>query len=486
MPPGRLISWNLTGTGTMALEWSDVAFDPSTKGACMETDELLRKAGRIALTCILSGALVGPMATPALADDVDERIESLRQEEQDARNAAAAAEEEAQAARNAQAALEQEVAAAQEQLMVLGQEAEAAEYDYITITNQLEETKARIVELDGQIEQTRAELAVSKEELATIVSDTYKNGRPTLLSVALKATSFDDLLSRIQYANKVAAYETSVVEHVKDLEAQLEQERAEKEEQKALQEQQQIEQQERLEAAEAAIAQVEAYQAQLSVEIQQKIAEADAAMRQAAEEQARADAAEAQRLAEEEAKRKAEEEARRRAEEEARRQAEEEARRQAEAEAAAQASQSSSSTSSGGSSISIGGGASYTAPGSVSSFVARAYSIIGSGYSWSGYSWSGSPYSSVFTCSGVVDFALGLPPRSNSPETYYAKVGSRMKYDNSQLEYGDLVFYACMGRAPGHVGIYVGNGQVLDSIPNGGVAIRAVDYMPTMGGGSIF
>lgn len=470
----------------------------------MEADELLRKAGRITLTCILSGALIGPMATPALAESTeetiaqaDENIESLRKEEEEARNAAAAAEQEAQAAKDAQAALEQEVAAAQEQLIYLGQEAEAAENDYITITNQLEETKARIAELEVQIAQTREELAKSKEELAAIVSDTYKNGRPTLLSVVLKATSFDDLLSRIQYANKVAEYETSVVERVKDLEAQLEQELAEQEEQKALQEQQQIEQQERWEAAEAAIAQVEAYQAQLSVEIQQKIAEADAALRVAAEEAARADAAEAQRLAEEEAKRRAEEEARRQAEEEARRQAEEEARRQAEEEAARRQAEESASTGTGSSSgsstgsgstsgSSTSGGSTYTAAGDVQTFVARAYSIIGSGYSWSGYYWSGSTSSSVFTCSGVVDFALGLAPRSNSPETYYAKVGSRMKYDNSQLEYGDLVFYACMGRAPGHVGIYVGNGMVLDSIPSGGVAIRAVDYMPTMGGGSIF
>ena len=60
--------------------------------------------------------------------------------------------------------------------------------------------------------------------------------------------------------------------------------------------------------------------------------------------------------------------------------------------------------------------------------------------------------SSYFTCSGVVDYALGLPTNSNSPETLYSQVVSRGTYtsDASQLKYGDLVFYRYGGRAPGH------------------------------------
>ena len=117
--------------------------------------------------------------------------------------------------------------------------------------------------------------------------------------------------------------------------------------------------------------------------------------------------------------------------------------------------------------------------------VSQAYSIIGSGYQWSGYSWTGSTSSSAFTCSGVVDYALGLSSQSNSPESLYASV-SNMKSSTSQLAYGDLVFYSYAGRYPGHVGIYVGNGMIIDSIPDGGVAVRAVDYMDFIGGGSIF
>ena len=451
----------------------------------MSKDDLLPKVGKVTIACILSTALAVPMASPAHADT----IEDLQQEENAARDAAAAAQQRAEDAQQQQSALQEEVKKAQQQLELLGQQAELAENELITITNQLNETIAHIEELDKQIEETKAELAESKEELAGIVSDTYKNGRPTLLSVALNATSFDDLVSRIQYANKVAEYETSVVQRVKDLEAKLEQEKAELEEQKQLEEEQQAEKEQALAQAEAAIAAVESYQAQLSTEIQQKIAEADEAMRTAAAESARADAAKAQRLAEEEARRKAEEEARRKAAEEEARRQQEEAARQNGFTGGSDSTSTSTSTSTGTYSDDDEGesGGGYTvAAGDVNSFVAAAYSIIGSGYSWSGYNWTGSPSSSWFTCSGVIDYALGLPPRSNSPETLYAQVGSRMVYDTSQLQYGDLVFYACLGRSPGHVGIYVGNGQVLDSIPSGGVAIRDVNYMSTMGGGPIF
>lgn len=118
--------------------------------------------------------------------------------------------------------------------------------------------------------------------------------------------------------------------------------------------------------------------------------------------------------------------------------------------------------------------------------VNRAYSIIGSGYSYSGYYWSGSTSTSWFTCSGVVDYALGLPSHSNSPESLYRKVGSNLTTNRSNLNYGDLVFFSTSGRWCGHVGIYIGGGMMIDSIPNGGVAIRSLDYIGNfIGGGPI-
>ena len=132
--------------------------------------------------------------------------------------------------------------------------------------------------------------------------------------------------------------------------------------------------------------------------------------------------------------------------------------------------------------------------GAAKELVEKAYSIIGSGYSWSGYNWTGDVSTSVFTCSGVPDYCLGLPSHSNNPESFWAQIESAGNFttDISKLKVGDLVFYPYGGRVPcGHVGIYIGDNKIIDSIPNaigdipGGVQIRDVNYMQCLGGGPI-
>lgn len=122
--------------------------------------------------------------------------------------------------------------------------------------------------------------------------------------------------------------------------------------------------------------------------------------------------------------------------------------------------------------------------------VQRAYSVIGSGYSYTGYKWTGSTSSSWFTCSGLVDYAMGYGPWSNSPATFRNKV-RYLTYDVGSLSYGDLVFFKSGSRIS-HVGIYIGGGQMIDSIPGAGVGIRSLtyvagsDYSDFAGGGPIY
>lgn len=132
-----------------------------------------------------------------------------------------------------------------------------------------------------------------------------------------------------------------------------------------------------------------------------------------------------------------------------------------------------------------GGRAGAGASKGVKAFVQKAMSARGSGYLWSGYVWTGSPNGSAFTCSGLVDFALGFRTNSHWPESLAAKTGTSKSI--SQLKYGDLVYYSYGGRAIGHVGIYIGNGQIVDSEPGGGVRVRSVTYPGRyVGGGSWF
>ena len=169
----------------------------------------------------------------------------------------------------------------------------------------------------------------------------------------------------------------------------------------------------------------------------------------------------------------------------AKKEAEEAARMvaQAQSQSVSRSSSRSSQSASSSSSSSVAAGA-EAATSDVRTMVTRALSVMGSGYQSSGYVYTGSNATSRFTCSGLVDYALGLPSNSHWPESFYAQVSNKTT-DVSQLKYGDLVFYNYGGRNPGHVGIYLGNGQIVDSAPNGGVAVRDVNFMPFIGGGSI-
>ena len=121
----------------------------------------------------------------------------------------------------------------------------------------------------------------------------------------------------------------------------------------------------------------------------------------------------------------------------------------------------------------------------VNDMVGRALAVQGASYRSSGYVWTGDVSTSSFTCSGLVDFALGRPTNTDWPETLYAQVGGRMTTDAGALQYGDLVFFRYDGRSPGHVGIYLGNGMMVDSAPDGGVAVRSISGDAFMGGGPI-
>jgi len=115
-----------------------------------------------------------------------------------------------------------------------------------------------------------------------------------------------------------------------------------------------------------------------------------------------------------------------------------------------------------GSWVSAGG-----APGG-SAVVHDALQYLGVPYQWGGTSPSG------FDCSGLVQYVYGqlgvsLPRTSEEQATAGVAVPSL-----AQAQPGDLVFFAGSdgtASAPGHVGIYLGNGQMIDA-PYTGADVR--------------
>ena len=388
--------------------------------------------------------------------------------------------------------LQAQVNEAQSRLNELYSEAEQRNYDLEATVGELNDTIKKLDKTTGEIKQTQADLVVARQHLGQVVADAYKAGEIDILQMLFESTDFDDLVSRVMYANKVATYHANAIAEVNELENSLKEKQATYTEEKERQEKLVEDQKALKEETDKAVDEAEAYYNQLSDELKAQIEIEQAAA-----------ALEAQKANEEAAARAAA-------------QAEREATAAAQVSdttednggqtdaPAAQENDASDDTevttnddtsddveddNSGSGSVSTG----YEAPasvtpsstGSASAMVSQAYQAIGSAYRWSGYVWTGDPSTSAFTCSGLVDFALGRPTNSSWPTSLYAEVegAGGIKTSIDQLNYGDLVFTGNGGI--GHVGIYVGGGQFLDSSYDG-VSVRAVNPGTFIGGGSIF
>jgi hypothetical protein len=104
------------------------------------------------------------------------------------------------------------------------------------------------------------------------------------------------------------------------------------------------------------------------------------------------------------------------------------------------------------------------------SLVQYAKQFVGNPYVWGGTSLTNGADCSGFTLSIYKKYGVSLPHHAASQ----AQLGT--KVDISQLQPGDLVFYAKNGSI-NHVAIYIGNGQVVHaSSPKTGIKISSLNY----------
>ncbi|MBM6868376.1 coiled-coil domain-containing protein [Collinsella tanakaei] len=389
------------------------------------------------------------------------------------------------------AELQQQLDSVSEQLYSLYSAAEQAGNDLATVTSNLNDTKAQIEQTTADIAEEEAQLAAYQDELGELVSTQYKSGGSTsIVTLLLSSGSFTDLISNLHYADKAAQHKQGVITAARELKDSLEQNRQALEEQKSEQEKLVADQQVKTEAAQAAANEAQGYYNQLSDELKEQIAAEEEAARQAAEARAAELAAQqaAQQAAEQQEQQASGGDASGATDSGDTSTTTEEDTSSDTSDEVEQPSHDTGASDDDVDDTPAGGGSNVSPSGptaSASNLVARAQSVIGSGYSYTGYNWTGSTSSSWFTCSGLVDYALGLPSWSNSPESLYGKV-AYITTDVSQLQYGDLVFFASGGRWCGHVGIYIGGGEMIDSIPGSGVGYRTLDYIGGfIGGGPI-
>ncbi|MFD8389715.1 NlpC/P60 family protein [Streptomyces sp. NPDC059680] len=101
-----------------------------------------------------------------------------------------------------------------------------------------------------------------------------------------------------------------------------------------------------------------------------------------------------------------------------------------------------------------------------------AYAKLGSPYVW------GAAGPNSFDCSGLVQAAYRSAGIS-LPRTTYAQINAGRRVSRSELQPGDLVFFYS---GISHVGIYVGNGQIIHAPnPSAPVRLAPLDLMPFAG-----
>nr|WP_168510431.1 C40 family peptidase [Streptomyces sp. S1D4-11]QIY97795.1 NlpC/P60 family protein [Streptomyces sp. S1D4-11] len=104
--------------------------------------------------------------------------------------------------------------------------------------------------------------------------------------------------------------------------------------------------------------------------------------------------------------------------------------------------------------------------------IAYAYGKLGSPYVW------GATGPDAFDCSGLAQAAYRAAGIS-LPRTTYAQINAGRRVSRSELLPGDLVFFYS---GISHVGIYVGNGQMIHAPnPSAPVRLAPVDEMPFAG-----
>lgn len=343
--------------------------------------------------------------------------------------------------------------AAVEQIDTLNNEYFDAQAQYNSILDQISDTEAQISDLQTSIDQKQAELSQAQDVLAERVGASYRAGNASMIDVLMQATSFDDFISRLYYANKTADSDAQAIQNVKDIKASLESDQQALYEQQSQLETLRTEQESAMSELQDRIDAAQSYASSLDDEVQSLIAQRDAEI---------AAAAEAARIA-----------------------AEEEAARQA---AAAQEQANNSGSSDNGTSGDSGssdsgwsddssdsGSSSGGGTGNHdSSVVSAAYSLIGT------------PYSTL-DCSGLTSAAYaacGYSLYHQSGVQYSIVSGNGNLVGADGLVAGDLVFYA-RGGSIYHVGLYIGDGYVIDSIPSGGVQVRSMYFCDGFcGGGS--
>nr|WP_296463465.1 C40 family peptidase [uncultured Acetatifactor sp.] len=347
------------------------------------------------------------------------------------------------------------IGAMEDQLAAKEQELAAKEGEIAAKEEEIERKKQEIEQTQAEYEAAVAREEAQRENMAVCTRMMYERGEESYLDALLEGKGLSDILNRMDRVEKVYRYENTVLENyitvknqVHDLWDLLVAEKAGLEEDKV-----QLETDRELLAS--AKQQLEADRAQLQ---QQKsyldgmLAKKKQESANYAEEikQAKAAAAAAKELLKQDQERLKQ----------------------------LQSNNTGTTGNGGGASAPSGGGGTSAPPppsgggsGTGQQIANYACQFVGNPYVMGGTSLTGGADCSGFVYRVYADFGYSLPRTSYQQET----AGVGVSYDSAQP--GDIVCYT------GHVGIYIGNGQIVHAsnsapYPAGGIKISNATYRP--------
>ncbi|MDN0069682.1 NlpC/P60 family protein [Collinsella ihumii] len=389
------------------------------------------------------------------------------------------------------ATLQEQVDEAYSTLMTYTQELEYANNQLFQVQEDLASIQEQIKQTESDIATKQAELEEGQAALSDRVSVLYKQGGFNLMSVVLGVSDFEELFSRVYYANKVAEQDAALVNSVKTTKAELEEKQSALAAQEAEQKQLVSDQEAKTSEVQTKLSVQQSYYNGLDSELQTQLA-AEAAAR-AAEA-----AAEAERAQEQENNSDGGSTT----------------DTTTGGDTNTDANTPDASTPSGGTSspstpnTPSGGGSDNTVTtpdpepepepepepptdtgntdsgNAPSGVVDVALAQVGKPYVWA----ASGPDS--FDCSGLTSYAyrqmgISIPHSSQSQYNLVSSKG-HLVYSVSALSPGDLVFwgYGGSGSSIYHVGMYIGGGQYVHaSMPGVGVVVGTLSTGGNFAGG---
>ncbi len=192
--------------------------------------------------------VAGAFSDTCRADDFEDQIANMQNEEQQTQEMISNLEKQAKATKDSIALLQEQKKATESNVNELkGQSDElkneiagysgkldALDEEIDKAEDEMSRVSAQIVSLNDELNETRKLLEEKRTLLAKRIKNVYeKGGSKGMLRTILEANSFRDILTRYEYANAMIRYERQRIAECKELEKELEAKVAEVEEKEA-------------------------------------------------------------------------------------------------------------------------------------------------------------------------------------------------------------------------------------------------------------